>query len=225
MNDIPAILGGTPVLSEMAGIVKPSISDYTTPELMDRIEGILKSNMVTNGVTVKELEATMADYLGVDYLVAVSSCTLGQTLAIAAAGLQGKKMIVPSFTIAATANAAYWNRCEIIFADLDLDTYNMSLDHLEELLVNDDVAAIMPVHVFGNPVHVAEIEALAVRHGATVVYDAAQGFGADYHEKRLGNNGLFEVFSGSPTKHFTSAEGGFVATNDEKLAETVKLAR
>ena len=225
MNDIPAILGGTPVLSEMAGIVKPSISDYTTPELMDRIEGILKSNMVTNGVTVKELEATMADYLGVDYLVAVSSCTLGQTLAIAAAGLQGKKMIVPSFTIAATANAAYWNRCEIIFADLDLDTYNMSLDHLEELLVDDDVAAIMPVHVFGNPVHVAEIEALAVKHGATVVYDAAQGFGADYHEKRLGNNGLFEVFSGSPTKHFTSAEGGFVATNDEKLAETVKLAR
>ncbi|MCI0869106.1 MAG: DegT/DnrJ/EryC1/StrS family aminotransferase, partial [Chloroflexi bacterium] len=70
MNDIPAILGGTPVLSEMAGIVKPSISDYTTPELMDRIEGILKSNMVTNGVTVKELEAAMADYLGVDHLVA-----------------------------------------------------------------------------------------------------------------------------------------------------------
>lgn len=213
------------MLNEMAGIVKPSISDYTTPELMDRIKGILESNMVTNSVTVQELEERMAEYLGVDHVVAVSSCTLGQTLGIAAAGLQGKKMIVPSFTIAATANAAYWNRCEIIFADLDLDTYNMSLDHLEELMAGDDIGAIMPVHVFGNPVHIAEIEALAARHGVTVVYDSAQGFGSEYNDKRLGGNGLFEAFSGSPTKHFTSAEGGFVSTNDEKLAETLKLAR
>ena len=124
MSNIPAILGGAPILNEEAGIVKPSISDYTTPELMERIEGILKSNMVTNGPTVREIEAAMAEYLGVDHVVAVSSCTLGQTLAIAAAGLQGKKMIVPSFTIAATANAAYWNQCEIVFADLDLDTFN-----------------------------------------------------------------------------------------------------
>lgn len=224
MSNIPAILGGAPILNEEAGIVKPSISDYTTPELMERIEGILKSNMVTNGPTVREIETAMAEYLGVDHVVAVSSCTLGQTLAIAAAGLQGKKMIVPSFTIAATANAAYWNQCEIVFADLDLDTFNISLEHLEELM-DDDVGAIMPVHVFGNPCQIDEIDAIAQRYGATVVYDAAQGFGAEYHERRLGNNGLFEVFSGSPTKHFTSAEGGFVSTNDEKLAEMVKLTR
>ena len=224
MSNQPAILGGRPVLQTEAGIVRPSIAQYTTPELMQRIQSILESNMVTNGVTVQELENKMAGYLGVEHVVAVSSCTLGQTLAIAAAGLQGKKMIVPSFTIAATANAAYWNRCEIIFADLDLDTYNISLDHLEELM-DDDVAAIMPVHVFGNPVHVAEIEALAAKYGAVVIYDSAQGFGSEYYEKRLGGNGLFEVFSGSPTKHFTSAEGGFVSTNDEKIAETMKLAR
>lgn len=224
MSNIPAILGGDPVLNEVAGIVKPSISDYTTPELMARIEGILKSNMVTNGPTVREIETAMAEYLGVNHVVAVSSCTLGQTLAIAAAGLQGKKMIVPSFTIAATANAAYWNQCEIVFADLDLDTYNISLEHLEELM-DEDVGAIMPVHVFGNSCPIDEIDEIANRYGATVVYDAAQGFGAEYHEKKLGNNGLFEVFSGSPTKHFTSAEGGFVSTNDEKLAEMVKLAR
>lgn len=224
MNNKPAILGGTPMLADEAGIVRPSISDYTTPELMDRIKGILESNMVTNSVTVKELEDTMAEYLGVEHIVATSSCTLGQVLAIAAAGLQGKKMIVPSFSIAATANAAFWNRCEIVFADLDLDTFNISLEHLEELM-DDDVAAIMPVHVFGNPCAIDEIEEIANRYGAVVVYDAAQGFGSEYHEKRLGGNGLFEVFSGSPTKHFTSAEGGFVSTNDAKVAELVRLGR
>jgi dTDP-4-amino-4,6-dideoxygalactose transaminase len=224
MSNRPAILGGSPLMDREAGIVRPSIAEYTTPELMNRIESILKSNLVTNGPTVQELEKAMAAYLGVEHVAAVSSCTQGQALGIAAAGLKGKKMIVPSFTIAATANAAYWNQCEIVFADIDLDTFNISLDHLEELM-GEDVGAVMPVHVFGNPSPVDEIQAIASRYGATVIYDAAQGFGAEYHEKKLGGNGLFEVFSGSPTKHFTSAEGGFVATNDAEIARLVRLAR
>jgi dTDP-4-amino-4,6-dideoxygalactose transaminase len=224
MDNRPALLGGNPLLAEQAGIVRPSIADYTTPELLDRIKCILESNMVTNGPTVRELETAMAAYLGVEHVAAVSSCTLGQTLAIRAAGLDGKKIVIPSFTIAATANAAQWNGCQIVFADIDLDTFNLSTEHLEELM-DEDVAAIMPVHVFGNPCPVDAIEAIATRYGAAVLYDAAQGFGAEYYERKLGGFGLLEVFSGSPTKHFTSMEGGFVATNDARIAELVRLAR
>ena len=224
MDDKPAILGGTPLLDAEAPIARPSIADYVTPELLDRISAILTSNLVTNGPTVQELEQTMSAYLGAEHVVAVSSCTIGQTLAIAAAGLEGTKIIVPSFTIAATANAAYWNRCQIVFVDIDLDTFNLSVDHLEHLM-DESVGAIMPVHVFGNPCPIAELEAVARRYGATVVYDAAQGLGATYQGRRLGGFGLLEVFSGSPTKHFTSIEGGFVSTNDAHIADLVRLAR
>ena len=224
MNDRPALLGGTPKLENDAGIVQPSIGRYTDDALMDRLRSILDSNMVTNGPTVRELERDMASYLEVDDVAAVSSCTLGLTLAIQAAGLAGKKIILPSFTIAATANAAYWNGCQPVFVDVDLDTFNISTDHLAEL-VSEDIGAIMPVHVFGNPCPIDEVQAIADRHGIPVVYDAAQGFGARYQGERLGRFGRWEVFSGSPTKHFTSLEGGFVASNDPELIRMVRLTR
>ena len=134
MNNKPAILGGTPLLNEEAAIARPSIADYTTPELLEQLKGILDSNMVTNGPTVRELEKAAAEYLDVEHVVAVSSCNLGQIIAIRSANLQGKKAILPSFTLAATANAALWNNCQIEFVDIDLDTYNVSTDHLEELM-------------------------------------------------------------------------------------------
>ena len=121
MDIRPAILGGIPYFSgEEVDIVRPSIADYTSPELLNRIQDVLASNQVTNGVNVHSLEDAMAAYLNVDYLVAVSSCTLGLVLALQAADIVGKEVILPSFTIAATANAAYWNRSKITFADIDL---------------------------------------------------------------------------------------------------------
>lgn len=224
MDIRPAILGGAPLLEEEAGIVRPSIANYTSPELMQRIQEVLLSNQVTNGVNVRRLEEQMASYLGVDHVAAVSSCTLGQTLALQAAGIVGKEVIIPSFTIAATANAAYWNRCQVTLADLDPQTFNISLEHVEQL-ITENTGAIMPVHVFGNPCPINELEALGARYGVPVVYDAAQAFGASYQGQKVGRFGQFEVFSGSPTKHFTSAEGGFIATNDSDLAAMIRLTR
>lgn len=224
MNSRPAIIGGTPLLEQEAGIVRPSIADYASPQLLKKIQEVLLSNQVTNGVNVRRLEESMAAYLGVEHVAAVSSCTLGLTLALQAAGVVGKEVIVPSFTIAATANAAYWNRCKLTFADIDPDTFNISLEHVEQL-VSEETGAIMPVHVFGNPCPIDELQALASRYGVPVVYDAAQAFGASYQGSRVGRFGMFEVFSGSPTKHFSSLEGGFVATSDGDLAEMVRLTR
>ncbi len=224
MRDQPAILGGKPLLDQEACIVRPSIADYTSSELMARIGEVLLSNQVTNGLNVRRLEEEMADYLQVDNVVAVSSCTLGQILALQAAEVVGKEVIVPSLSIAATANAAYWNRCRVRFADIDLDTFNISPKHVEEL-ITEETGAIMPVHVFGNPCAIEELEALSSRFGVPVVYDAAQALGASYRGEKVGRFGQFEVFSGSPTKHFTSIEGGFVATNNGDLAEMIRLTR
>jgi len=224
MNKRPVVLGGSALLSREANIVRPSIADYATEPLLQRIKSILDSNMVTNGPTVRQLEEAMAAYLEVEHVVAVSSCTLGQTLAIQAAGIHDTKVIVPSFTIAATANAVFWNRCTPVFVDIDLQTFNLSTEHLEEL-VSEEIGAVMPVHVFGNPCPIQEVQSIAGRHEIPVLYDAAQGFGAKYQGRRLGGFGKLEVFSGSPTKHFTSMEGGFVATNDAHIAELVRLTR
>ena len=224
MSNRPAIIGGSPMLENEASIVRPSIADYTSPDLLARIQEVLLSNQVTNGVNVRRLEEVMAAYLGVEQVAAVSSCTLGQTLALQAAGIAGKEVILPSFTIAATANAAYWNGCKVTFADIDLATFNISVEHVAEL-INENTGAIMPVHVFGNPCPIDELQVLADRWGVPLVYDAAQAFGATYHGAKVGRFGEFEVFSGSPTKHFTSLEGGFVATNDSDLADMIRLTR
>jgi dTDP-4-amino-4,6-dideoxygalactose transaminase len=191
---------------------------------MQSIQEVLESNQVTNGVNVRRLEEEMAAYLGVDQVVAVSSCTLGLTLALQAAGIVGKEVITSSFTIAATANAAYWNRCPITFADIDAESFDLSPEHVAEL-ISERTGAILPVHVFGNPCRIDEIQAVAHRYGVPVVYDAAQAFGSRSNGVKLGGSGLFEMFSGSATKHFTSMEGGYVATNDRRLAETLRLTR
>ncbi len=224
MDYRPAIIGGNPLLEREAGIVRPSIADLTTSGLMQRIQEVLMSNQVTNGVNVRQLEEEMAAYLGVDQVVAVSSCTLGLTLALQAAGIAGKEVITSSFTIAATANAAYWNRCPITFADIDSESFDLSPEHVAEL-ISERTGAILPVHVFGNPCRIEEIQAIASRYGVPVVYDAAQAFGSRANGVKLGGSGQFEVFSGSATKHFTSMEGGYVATNDRALAEMLRLTR
>ena len=225
MVEKPAIIGGAPVVSENIPIVRPSFADYTNDELMDTIRSILRSNMVTNGPTVEQLEESLASFLEVDHVIAVSSCTLGLALAIQAAGLTGGRALLPSFTIAATANAAWWNRCNVGFVDIDLGTFNMSVDHLKQAMSADDVDFIMPVHIFGNPSAVREIESLAVDYGAKVVYDAAHALGASFDGQKVGRFGLFEVFSGGPTKTLSSLEGGFVATNEPQIAETIRLTR
>src|SRR3989338_9113102 len=169
---------------------------------MGTIRKILESNTVTRGPYQAALEEEIAKYLGVKHIVAVSNCTLALALAIQASSLRGKEIAVPSFTISATVNAALWNNCKPLFVDIDSETFNMSAEDLEKK-ISKKTSAIMRVHVF----------------------DAAQAFGWAFGGKKIGGMGLWEALSGSPTKHFSTAEGGFVATNDRKIADTVRLTR
>ncbi|MBI2252702.1 MAG: DegT/DnrJ/EryC1/StrS family aminotransferase [Armatimonadetes bacterium] len=223
LKDKPAILGGKPVFDNWVGIVNPVMDRYYD-KIKFKLEKIFKSRIVTNANTVLKLEEELARFLDVPYIVAMSSCTLALTLTLQALGLEEKEIIMPSFTIAATVNAAYWNRCKIVFADIDAETFNLDPYEVEKK-ITPKTKAIMPVHTFGNPVEIKELEKIIKGKDIKLVFDAAQALGAIYHKKRIGNFGEAEVFSGSPTKHFTSIEGGFIATSDKKLAQKLKLTR
>ncbi|HLD58113.1 MAG TPA: DegT/DnrJ/EryC1/StrS family aminotransferase [archaeon] len=224
MSEVPAILGGKRIFSQEIQIVKPSFSDICDENLMGTIRKILESNTVTRGPYQAALEEEIAKYLGVKHIVAVSNCTLALALAIQASSLRGKEIAVPSFTISATVNAALWNNCKPLFVDIDSETFNMSAEDLEKK-ISKKTSAIMPVHVFGNPNNEKELRKIADENNSVLVFDAAQAFGSAFGGKKIGGMGLWEALSGSPTKHFSTAEGGFVATNDRKIADTVRLTR
>jgi len=220
----PAILGGEPVFEKLAPIIKPLLAKYATDGFLSKIKGILESGMVTDHIYVRELEKNISSYLRVKNVVGISSCTLGLILSLQLMGLRKKKVILPSFTFVATANAAYWNDCKIVLADCDPNTFNISPEDVKKKMTKD-TAAIIGVHIFGNPCDVKALQEIAEDHDVKLLFDSAHAFGASYDGKKVGGFGDVEVFSCSPTKLFITTEGGIVATADDKLAAEMRIAR
>ena len=179
--------------------------------------------MLTNGPTVRRLEQTTADYLGVRHVVAVSSCTAGLMLALRCCELTGD-VVLPSFTFAATAHAASWNGLRLVFADVDPET--LTLDPLSvEASLGARTTAILATHIYGTPSDVVGLRKLAEANGIRLLFDAAHAFGSEVQGVRVGGFGDAEVFSLSPTKVVIAGEGGLVTTNDDLLAERLRIAR
>lgn len=221
MNDLPAILGGTPRFPEKVQMVRPYLPQLT--ELSEDIDGILKSGMVTKGPYLQRFEGAVAQHLGVAHAVAVSSCTSGLMLVYKGLGLTGD-VLVPSFTFMATVSSLIWNGLRPVFVDVDPGTTNMD-PAAAEAAITPATSAIVAVHNFGNPAAIAELQALADRHGLKLIFDAAHGFGALYQGHPVGAQGDAQVFSLSPTKLLITGEGGVVATNNSELAAKVRMGR
>lgn len=184
---------------------------------------ILASERLTNGKHVRGFEEAVGAYLGVPECVAVSSCTAGLVLVLAALNLQGE-VVLPSFTFHATAHAVAWNRLKPVFVDCEPDTFCVSPEAVRER-ISPETAAILAVHMFGNPASVGELQAIADRAGIPLVYDSAHAFGSKAGDTHIGTFGAAEVFSFSPTKLVVAGEGGLVAAHDAKLAERLRAAR
>ncbi len=192
-------------------------------KLIGKYSKIIKSGMITNATTVKEFEQKCAEYLGVNYVVAVSSCTSGLMLLMKVLSLKGE-VILPSFTFHATAHAAMWNGLKPVFVDCTSDTYNIDPVEVEKAITKN-TSAILAVHLFGNPANVEELEKIAKKYKLKLLFDAAHAFGSKRKGRNIGSFGDAECFSLSPTKLLTSGEGGIVATNNKELAEMLKTAR
>jgi dTDP-4-amino-4,6-dideoxygalactose transaminase len=144
-------------------------------------------------------------------------------MVLRALGLTGE-VIVPSFTFFATGHAILWNGLRPIFANAELDTWNVSPADVERK-ITEKTSAILAVHLYGNPCDIPALEGIARRHGLKLIFDAAHAFGSAYRGKPIGSFGEAEVFSLSPTKLLVAGEGGLVTTNDAKLAAAVRAMR
>jgi dTDP-4-amino-4,6-dideoxygalactose transaminase len=221
MNDRPALLGGTPIFTSKVNIVRPVLPAFE--DMKADIEEIFSSGMVTKGRHLAAFERAIAEHLGVKNAVAVSSCTLGLMLTYRGLGLTGD-VIVPSFTFMATVSSLIWAGLKPVFADVDFDTTTLDVKAAEKA-ITPNTCAIVAVHNFGAPADIEELKALADRRGLRLIFDAAHGFGSLYHGTPVGRQGDANVFSLSPTKLLITGEGGVVATNDDSLADSVRLGR
>jgi dTDP-4-amino-4,6-dideoxygalactose transaminase len=192
-------------------------------EFIADVRRILRSQQLTNGTFVREFESAASRYLGAPHCIAVSSCTSGLILTLAALDLKGE-VILPSFTFHATAHAIAWNGLKPIFVDCDADTFCISPEGVRERL-SPNTAAIVAVHIFGNPASVFELEEIAADARVPLIYDGAHSFGSKVGDLHSGTFGTAEVFSFSPTKLLVAGEGGLVATRDATLAKRLRAAR
>ncbi len=176
-----------------------------------------------NGELVREFEAMLCDYLGVRHCIPVCNATVGLQLACQALELTGE-VIVPAFTFVATPHAVCWERLTPVFADVDATTHTLCPASVESL-INERTSAIIGVHVWGNPCDTNSLQQIAARHGIELIYDAAHAFACGHEGQMVGSFGRCEVFSFHATKFFHTFEGGAIATNDDVLAQKIRLMK
>jgi perosamine synthetase len=181
--------------------------------------------MLAFGRVGEEFERRFAEFIGVRHVVAVSNGTVALYLGFKALGVgPGDEVVVPDFTFVATASAAMLLGATPVLVDIDPETYTVDPAEVERA-VSERTKVVIPVHLYGHPADLDPIIKLGAERGFYIVEDCAQAIGAEYRGRRVGSFGTVAAFSFYPTKNMTTGEGGAVATNDDVVADTVKLLR
>lgn len=215
-----AICGGAPTFPQILHVGRPNIGDRD--RLLARINDLLDRRWLSNnGPFVQELEARIAAYVGVKHVICVCNATIGLEIAIRAADLRGE-VIVPAYTFVATAHALQWQEITPVFADMDPATHNIDAARVERH-ITPRTTAILATHVWGRPCQVEALAEIAARRGLKLMFDAAHAFGCSHQGRMVGGFGLAEVFSFHATKFLNSFEGGAICTNDDALAQRIRL--
>ena len=183
------------------------------------IECIESGWISSDGPFVGEFERRFADYIGLDYGVAVCNGTAALEVALFSAGVnRGDEVIMPSFTIISCALAAIRLGATPVLVDAEPETWNMDVNQIEAR-ITPRTKVIMPVHIYGHPVDMDPVLELAKRHNLLVVEDAAEVHGAEYKGHKCGSLGHISAWSFYANKIITTGEGGMVLTSDPKMAE------
>lgn len=179
----------------------------------------------SEGPFVKEFEQKMSASAGRKYGIAVSNGTAALEVAVQALKIgEGDEVIMPTFTIISCAMAVTKVGAVPVLIDSDLHTWNMNTDEIEAKITSK-TKAIMMVHLYGLPVEVDKILALANKYNLKVIEDAAEMHGQTYNGRPCGSFGDISIFSFYPNKHITTGEGGMVVTDDAELMERCRLLR
>jgi UDP-4-amino-4,6-dideoxy-N-acetyl-beta-L-altrosamine transaminase len=183
----------------------------------------LRSAWITTGPKTKLFEENFREYVGARFAIAVSSCTAGLHLALVAAKIgAGDEVITTPYTFASTASVIIHTGARPVLVDIADDDFNIDLDAIERA-ITPRTRAIIPVHFAGKPCKMDEMIAIANRHNLLVIEDAAHAVGAKYKDRKIGRVGDATVFSFYATKNLTTAEGGMITTDNEELAEKIRL--
>ena len=200
---------------------KPFISEEEVDEIVDTV----RSGWISMGPKTIRFENNFNDYIGVKKSVAVSSWTAAGHLSLEAFGIkEGDEVILPTMTFPATAEIVCYFKAKPVMVDVDEDTLNISLEAIEKA-ITPKTKAIIPVHYAGQPCDLDEIHAIAKKHNLKVLEDAAHALPAKYKGKKIGTISDVTCFSFYATKTLSTGEGGMVCTNDEEIAERVKIMR
>jgi dTDP-4-amino-4,6-dideoxygalactose transaminase len=217
-----AVFGNKPAFAEPLHVGRPNLPDKQA--ILDRIAGALDRHWLTNGgPLVAEFERRIAQQLDVRHCVAIANGTIALELAIRALGLTGE-VILPAYTFIATAHALSWQQVSPVFGDVDRVTHTIDAYEIDRL-ITPRTTAILGVHLWGRGCNVEELSELAAEKGLTLFFDAAHAFGCTYRGQPIGRFGACEVFSFHATKFVHCGEGGAVTTNDDKLADRLRLLR
>jgi dTDP-4-amino-4,6-dideoxygalactose transaminase len=212
-------------MNTVSGLNVPIARTSLTEAEIESVLGPLRSGWLVQGPKVREFEEKWSAFTGAKHSIAVTSCTTGLHLSLAALGFgPGDEAIVPALTWIATANVVEHLGGTVVFCDIDRETFNLDVAQLESK-ITPRTKAVLPVHLFGLAAEMEAINAIVRRHGLWVVEDAACGFGCRIQGRHVGTFGETGCFSFHPRKAITTGEGGMITTDDDALAEKLRRLR
>jgi len=220
-NRTPAIAGGKPVFSGGIGYGGQDITEAEKQAVLN----VLDRDYITRGPEVEAFEEDVADFVGTEHAVAVTSGTAALHIAGLAAGLKsGDEVVTTPLTFTATANAACHAGAEPVFADVKPDTRNLDPDAVDER-ITEDTEVLIPMHYAGQPCQIDSLLDIADEYDLTVIWDACHALGSRYGDDRVGSERDMVMFSFHPVKNITTAEGGMIVTDDDYFAEQLRSYR
>jgi perosamine synthetase len=210
----------------MIPINRPWIDNEEKQEIIKVIdENALTSAARDGGKRVQDFESSLREFLNVKHVVSVNSGTAALHAALLALDIKTEdEVLLPSFTFVATANAVVASGAKPVFVDINTKDYTIDLQDLKKKISRKS-KAIIPVHLYGHPADLTEINEIANQHSIYIIEDACQSLGSTYKNKQTGTFGKMGCFSMYASKVLTAGEGGAIVTNEDKLADTLKMIR
>ena len=210
------------MLNKKIYVTQPDLPDLD--EFIVSLKKIWKTKRVTNiGEFHQKFEKELADFLGVKYVSLFANGTLALISALHVLKISGEVITTP-YTFVATTHALWWNGIKPVFVDIDTKTNTLDPDKIEAA-ITPKTTAILPVHIYGNPCSVGEIQKISDVYNLKVIYDAAHAFGVKINENSVLNYGDLSILSFHATKSFTTIEGGAIVCHDKKTKKQIDYLR
>ena len=210
----------------MIPINRPWIGEEEKREILSVLdENALTTAAKDGGKRVRDFESQMRQYLKVKYVLAVNSGTAALQAALMAADIrEGDEVLLPSFTFVATANAVVAAGGKPVFVDVKKSDHTMDVSDFKRKVTSRS-KAVIPVHLYGHPADMDEIAEIASKHSIGLIEDACQSLGSMFKKRQTGTMGLMGCFSMYASKVLTAGEGGAVATDNDDIADRVRMIR